>query len=149
MRRRHEQRAVLPREAAVGNDAHGAREVHVALAHDHLHAGMRRVRCPKHGHALVRLVDAVMLVHRHQREHGIVVRIDQRDLAAVRDGACGLFIRRQRDRNRPERAVARPHVVAYTGPVRARHEAFERREPAEAHHDQVALFARSHDQPRQ
>jgi hypothetical protein len=49
----------------------------------------------------------------------------------------------QRDGDRPEQAVGRLHAVAHALPVAVRHEAVERREAADAQHDDVALLARA------
>ena len=46
------------------------------------------------------------------------------------------------DRNRPEGAVGEQHVIADALPVGLVHEAIERREAADTHHDEVALGAR-------
>jgi hypothetical protein len=80
--RRHEERAVARFEAAGRQHAHGPREVHVALLHHHLHAGMRAVRRAKDRSAFVGLVDPVLLGHRHDRQHVAVVGIEERDVLA-------------------------------------------------------------------
>jgi hypothetical protein len=75
--RRHEKRAVLRVESAGREHAHRTGEVHVALRHHHLHAGMRAVGRAEDGLAFVRLVDPVLLGDRHHREQLAVVGIEQ------------------------------------------------------------------------
>src|SRR4029077_18899579 len=79
--RRHEERAVVRLEAAVGKYLDRPGQVHLALLHHHFHAGMLGVDSAEHGHALVLLVDPVFLGDGHGREGLAVVRIGQRDIA--------------------------------------------------------------------
>ena len=67
----------------------------------------------------------------------------------VRDRAGGALVGGQRDRDRPEQAARHLHAVAHALPVGMGHEAVERREAADAEHDDVALFARADAQPGQ
>jgi hypothetical protein len=103
----------------------------------------------EHRLAFVRLVDAVFLGDAHRRERCVVVRIEQRDLVALRNAVRRRRIHGQRDRDRPEQARRGLETVAHALPVGARHEALERREAADAEHDEVALFARGDAQPRE
>ena len=64
--------------------------------------------------------------------------IHQRDVAADLDAVGGRAVGGQRDRDRPEQPARRLHAVAHALPVGMGHEAFERREAADAQHDQVA-----------
>src|SRR5665213_1349944 len=52
------------------------------------------------------------------------------------------FLRRKRDRDWPEQAFGRPHLVADTAPACMTHETGERREFANAEHHDIALLPR-------
>ncbi len=149
LRRRHEQRAVARLEAAVGQHPDGPRQVHLALRHHHLHAGMLLVGGAEHRHALVLLVYRVLLAQRHHGERRAVVRIDERDVGADLELVGRRFVERQSDRDGPEQSVGHAHAVAYAFPVRARHEPLERRETADPEHDEIALLARADAHGRQ
>ena len=90
------------------------------------------------------LVDAVFFRDLHHREQAAVVRVRERDVLARRE--CGRAVAASTDsvigigQNTPARRAV---VVADSFPVGVRHEAVERREAADAEHDQVALLARA------
>ena len=71
-----------------------------------------------------------------------VVGVGERDLGAGRDRVGEAAGRRERDRDRPEEAARGAIAVADAAPVGLGHEALERREAADAEHDEVALLAR-------
>ena len=124
-----------------------AGEVHLALLHHHLDAGVLEVGGAEHRRALVRLVDRVLLGHRHRRQRFAGLRIDQRDRRCRSRSRRRRAVGGQRDGDRPEQAAGRLHAVADALPVGAGHESLERREAADAEHDDVALFARAHATP--
>ena len=146
---RHEERRVRLGEAARRQHLDRPGEVHLRLRHHHGDAGVRRIRRAEHRRAFVRLVDRVLLRDEHRRQRLPVVGIDQRDLVARADRVDERQVRRQRDRDRPEEAARRLHAVAHALPVGVRHEALERREAADAEHDDVALLARADGELRQ
>ena len=147
--RRLEERPVFLGEPARRQHADRAGEIDLALLHHQLDAGMRGVGRAKHACAFMRLVDRVFLGDEHRRQQFAAVRIDERDVIARPDRRGARRVRRQRDRYRPEQAARRAHPVADALPVGVRHEARKRREPADAEHDDVALFARADGEPRQ
>src|SRR6185369_1191983 len=101
---------------------------------------MRGVGGPEDRAALARLVDRVGLAHLHGGERRAVFGVRQSDFVA---GPYGAVIRGKRDRDRPEESCGRAIALADAFPVGARHEALERREAADAEHDEVALLARA------
>ena len=147
--RRHEQRAVPGGVAAGRQHLDRAGEVDLALVHHQPDARVCGVGRPEHGRALVLLVDRVFLGDQHGRQHLAAVRIDEREILAGPDGSGERGASRQRDRNRPEQAARGLHPVADSPPVGMRHEAVERREAADAEHDDVAALARGDDQARE
>ena len=142
---RHEQRAVLRLEAAVREHLHRSGEVDLAL----LPSPSSRPGCAG---SVVRntvvhscaLSMRVLLGDRMVASDLAVVRIEQRDLRAGPECRRGCPVRGQRDRDRPEQAARHAVAVAHAFPVGARHEALERREAADAEHDEIALLARAH-----
>ena len=149
LRGRHVKRAVTRLETAVREHANRAGEIHFALLHHHRDPGVFRVSRLEDRLALVGLVDLVLLGELHDREDRAVVRVGESDLDADLERGRSLPVRRQRDRDRPERAVREPQFVARALPVGVRHESVEWREPADAEHDEVALLARGNQQLRQ
>ena len=120
-----------------------------ACSEHHLDARVLGVGRAEDRRALVRLVDRVLLRHHHRRQRLPVVGIDERDLVPGADRVDERLVGRQRDRDRPEQAARRLHAVADALPVGVRHEALERREAADAEHDDVALLARADGEPGQ
>jgi hypothetical protein len=55
------------------------------------------------------------------------------------DGTCGFGV--ENDRNRPEGAVGQSEFLADALPISFGHKAVQRRETADAHHDQVTANA--------
>ena len=144
--RGHELLAVFFLEAAGGQDLDRTGQVVLALRHDHLDAGVLEIGGLVDLHALVGLVDAVFLGHLHGAHDVAAFAVDQCDLVA---GLDRFVIGRQGDGDRPEQAVGHLVTVAYAFPVAVGHEAVQRGEAADAHHDEVAGFARGHLDLRQ
>ncbi len=136
----HVDARVLLREVALAEHLHRAGQVDVALGEHHFHARMLFVGGLEHLLTLVRLVDGVLLVHQHGA-HDVAVTVDQRDFLAFGQTVGGGLVGGQGDRDRPEHAVGQRHVVAHTLPVGFPHEAVQRRETADAEHDQIAALA--------
>ena len=139
--RRQELVAVLFLELADREHLHRTGDVHLALGHDHLDARVLEVGGLVDHHALVRLVDAVLLGHLHGGHDLAGLAVHQGDIRAFLDAVRGELVGRERDRDRPEQAVGHLHAVAHALPVGLGHEAGERGEAADAEHDDVADFA--------
>jgi hypothetical protein len=127
----------------------GAGEVDLALAHDVGDAGMGGIRGPEDLLALVRAIDRVLLPHQERRHRLAHLAVDERDLLAFREAPRVLARGRERDRDRPEHAVGQPELVADGLPVPLAHEAVERREGADAQHDEVGRLTRRDGEPGQ
>jgi hypothetical protein len=134
------------RVVGLGKDAHRASQIDGALLEHFLHSGMRRIRGAEDLAALVLLVNPVFFGHAHRAHDGPCLKIPKGHFLARSDRARQFFVGRQRDRDGPEQAaIARQAVVlAAAFPVVVAHEAFERREGADAHHDEVAGLATRH-----
>jgi hypothetical protein len=134
--RRHEERPVLRLEAAVGEHLHRPGEVVLVLRHHHRNPGMRGIGGAEHRLAFLRLVDLVALGDAHRGQRFAAFRVHQGNVFFY------LFLRRKRDGDRPEQARGEAVFPAHAFPVGARHEALERREAADAEHDEIAALAR-------
>jgi hypothetical protein len=110
---------------------------------------MRRVGRAEHRNAFVCLVDRVLLAHFHGGEDVVRIGIDERDIGADLDALGRRLVSRKRYRDRPEETACGAISVAHAAPVCVRHEARERREAADAEHDDVAFFARADAELRQ
>ncbi len=142
LRRGHEQLAVGLREAPEREDLDRPGEVDLALLHDHPDPGVLGVGGLEHLHALVGLVDGVLLGDPHGGEDLVTLGVVQGDVLTLLDGVGGVLGLGQGNRDGPEQAVGHPHAVADAPPVGVGHEALEGREAPDAHHDQVADLTR-------
>ena len=73
----------------------------------------------------------------------------QRDIRAGLDAGGHIIGSGQGNGDRPEESGSRFKVAAHAFPVGVRHEAVERGKAADAQHDQIAAFARTHRHFRQ
>ena len=103
----------------------------------------------EYGFTFVLLVDRVFFAHGHGCEQFTVRCIDQRDIRAGLDAGGDIFGSGQGNGDRPEESGSRFKVAAHAFPVGVRHEAVERGKAADAQHDQIAAFARTHRHFRQ
>ena len=92
----------------------------------------------------MRLVDAVLLADPQCCQARVTVGIEQCDLLPDGDRSGRRGVGGQRDRYRPEQAAGQLHALAHAAPVVMRHEALERREAADAEHDEIASLAGGH-----
>ncbi len=124
-------------EVAFAENLHRTSQVHVFLLHDHCYAGMLEIGSGVDLLALILFIDLVLLGHLHGGHDLAALFGDKGDLFAVLD-AVGLALGSgEGDRNRPESAVGHFVLSANAFPVVFAHEAFERSETADAHHDKV------------
>ena len=130
-------------EVRLGEHLHRAGEVDRCLRHDELDAGVLLVGGAEHLLALVHLVDRVLLGDLHGCHQRVGLGVPQCDLLADLDRVGERLLGGQRDRDRPEEAVLGRHLVLVADalPVGVPHEAVERGEAADSHHDQVAGLA--------
>ena len=144
--RRHVDALEGLREVGLGKDLYGTGQVHIGLAHDLLNA---RVPCNVHGAEdllalmlLVGLGHGILLGHLHGGHDRARLFVHEGDLLALLERVGELGARRERHRNRPERAVRHLVLVAHALPVLLGHEARERGEGPDAHHHEVRGLAR-------
>ena len=100
-------------------------------------------------HALVLLVDGVLLGHRHGGQDLAGLGVGQCDVITFIDALGGDFVGGQGDRDRPEQTVGHLHAVTDAFPVCVGHEAFERGEATDTHHNDVTGFAGRYVDPGQ
>jgi hypothetical protein len=95
------------------------------------------VRGLENGLALVFFVDRVFFGHVHRGNGRACFFVVKSNVVAHLDA---LVIGGDRDRDRPERAVGHGVLVANALPVRLGHEAGERRESPDSHHNGIRGF---------
>ena len=134
---------IFDRIFAFAQYPHRPRQVDVSLRQHLGDAGVLRIGRAIDVFRLRLLVDRIFLMHVHDGEDVVGLRVDERDFFLLMDTRGNILIDWQRDRDRPEHAVAHFHFDAGTAPIVVPHEAFEGRIGAQGQHEDVGNRTRN------